>query len=374
MYNDVKELLNDLNNNWPLIKSRIQFATVKYFYSESFISELLFNRNFENLPKTEFINYANAFTYYKSDRKKISIKYGEYIKEIELPYKELVNYIENPESKIDVVYSNKIYQLDINLLDETDLAFNAFINERPNTTDGNILGVKGFERLDSNLYKIKLVKSSYHNLVRTNITLDFPLKSNNFKSLRTNDLDEKNNLKSFGDSALINSIGVSTVLTYHHKGSFYFYMKPRKGKLGVFNNMLGSVSGVVEPPENSLTELTSYVSNEVMRELHEETGLSITEIKKNPQFQIIPLAFTRELTRGGKPQFFFMVIINKISEKNFKKIFKDSQGKEEFKDDWFNNIKSYDDFISPEFCTNLIYAYQYIRTVQKKDIEILELD
>jgi 8-oxo-dGTP pyrophosphatase MutT (NUDIX family) len=374
MYEDFRKLLDDLKNNWDSIKSRIQFASVRFFYCQEFISEILFNRNFDNLPKTEFINYANAFAYYESDRKKIKIKYGEKVKEVELPYKELVNYIENPDSIINVDYSNQKLELDPNIISETDVAFNEFIKKRPKTTDGDILGVKGFKKVKSNIFDIKLVKSSYNNLVRINISLDFPLKNNNFKTLRTEDLNDKNNLKSFDDSLLINSIGVSTVLTYRNNGNFYFYMKPRKGKLGVFNNMLSSVSGVVEPPKNTLTELTGFVADEIIRELHEETGLSIDEINKNPQFQIIPLAFTRELTRGGKPQFFFMIMIDKVSEKEFKRMFKKSQGKEEFKDDWVNNIKSYDDFISPEFSTNLIYAYQYIRMAQKKNTEVLELD
>lgn len=137
--------------------------------------------------------------------------------------------------------------------------------------------------------------------------------------------------------------------------------------------MLSSISGTIEPPVDTITELTDFAAQEVIRELHEETGLSESDIKSNPSFQIIPLAFTRELTRGGKPQFFFLIMMNKISEKELQKIFKKSDGKKEFKADWISNIKSYDDLISPEFCTNLIYAYQHIQKEQKKDIEAIDL-
>jgi len=373
MYGDIRQFLDDIKNNWKNIKDRIQFASNRFFYKNEFINELIFNKNFENLPKDEFINYKFAYKYYAKNRKKISLKYKGVEKKVDIPYYEIINYIKSPNTKISFNYPIPNYTLSEDITNETEIAFNKFITQRPKTQDNEVLRIKSIKKEQNEQFHFNLEKTTYFELIRTNLTLDFPLKTDNFNTLRIEDLDDNNNLKHFNDSCLINSIGVSTVLTYHKNGSFYFYMKPRKGKLGIFNNMLASISGVVEPPKKN-QELTDYVSKELIRELHEETGLEINEITNNPQFKIIPLAFTRELTRGGKPQFFFLIIINEVSEKDFRNIFKKSDAKDEFKDDWFTNIKSFDDFISPEFTTNLLYALQYIKNKEKIKSNTLDLN
>ncbi len=376
MYNDIRKVLDDIKNNWKNFKDRILYASSKFFYKSEFINELIFNQSFSNLPKSEFIDYNRSYKYYESNRKKITIQRNGVVKEIEIPYQELVNFNLTPEVKIHLNAPIAEYVLNDELLSVTDKAFTEFITQRPKTTNGNVLRVNKLVKENTNQFKINLEKANYFEVVRTNLTLDFPLKHDNFSSLRIEDLDSKNELKPFNDSCLTNPLGVSTVLTYHKNGSFYYYMKPRKGDLGIFNNMLGSVSGVVEPPESidEQFELTEYITKELLRELQEETGLESHIIENNPQYSIIPLAFTRELIRGGKPQYFYLIMIDQISEKEFSRIFKNSKGTEEFKNDWLSNINSYDNFISPEFTANLIYAKEYIQKRQKNKSNILNLD
>ena len=65
MYEDFRKIFDDIRNNWSAVSERFQFASSKYFYRESFIGLLLFNRTFSNLPKTGFIDYNLAFQYYE---------------------------------------------------------------------------------------------------------------------------------------------------------------------------------------------------------------------------------------------------------------------------------------------------------------------
>lgn len=376
MYGDFRKLFTDIKDNWKGIRQRIQYSNSKFFYKEEFISQLIFNRSFDNLPKDEFIDYSLAFKYYEANQKIILISRGGEGKKINIPYFELVNFIENPEYTLMTKGAIEDFKLDNQVMSETEVAFNSFISARPQTRNNKVLRVNALNILGTNVLEIELSKATYFDLIRTNLTLDFPMKSDNLSTLRVADLGDSNNLKPFNESILANSIGVSTVLTYHSKGDYYFYMKPRKGKLGVFNNMLGSISGVVEPPNDIFDVqdgLLPHIKKEILRELAEETGLSIENISKNPSFDIVPLSFTRELTRGGKPQFFFLVVIQEISEKEFNKIFENSVGNEEFKNDWITNITSFDDCISPEFTTNLIYAKQYIQKKRKLLIEPVQL-
>ena len=76
---------------------------------------------------------------------------------------------------------------------------------------------------------------------------------------------------------------------------------------------------------------------------------------------------------GGKPQFFFLVLINKLKKREFKKIFKKSRAKEEFKDDLITNITSFRQVISPEYISNFLYALEYIQTQRKINTAVLRL-
>ena len=374
MYEDFRKIFDDIKNNWSAVSERFQFASSKYFYRESFIGLLLFNRTFSNLPKTGFIDYNLAFQYYDKDRYKITISRDSEEKVLSVPYCEVINFIDNPTTKIVVKKPISDFSLPEAVTNETKDAFNEFLSERPNTTDGPVLRLASIKKVTgSSDYEAKLERASYYDLVRTNLTLDHQLDNDSFASMRINDLTSDNSAPKFEDSQLVNSIGVSSVLAFQSKGIWYYHMQSRQANLGVFTNMLSSVSGSMMPPVEGIDDLVDYATKELKRELIEETGLDVENLEEYSRFDIVPLALTRELTRGGKPQFFFLTVLGELSEKEFGKIFKEASSKNEFKNDRFSNITSFNDLISPEFTTNLLYAMKYMQTRHKIIGDIISL-
>jgi hypothetical protein len=365
MYDDIRRLIDDISKNWKYVAERFQYAKSKYFYREDFISLLLFNRTYKNLPKTTFINYQLAFRYYSQKRVSTLLKFRNKEKKLDVPYAELVNFIKNPHSTIEVHEPITEFELPQDIIARTEPALNRFLTERPNTTNGPALRLADFSKLTANRYVAKLNSSRYYNEIRTNATLDHHLKGDFFQTLRLEDLDKEAELPSFNQSKMANHIGVSTVITFQSSGYWYFHMLPRQANLGIFTNMLSSVSGLAEPPHNTITDLVDYASSEMKRELAEETGLDVAGLENDSKCQVIPLALTREFTRGGNPQFFFLTVLSEMSQKEFDKVFKTAAWKSEFRSDAFSNIKSIGDIVSPEFSTNLLYAMQYIQMRQK---------
>lgn len=365
MYSDIRQFIEDIKNNWQAVSERFQFASSKFFYRESFVSLVLFNKSYQNLPKDGFINYAAAFLHYaKNHQKWTLVKDGEE-REIDVPYQDLVNFIDEPEAKIIIDGPIEEFVLDEQVRNDTDQAFEEFIQERPRTTNGPLLRLADLSKNDQNNYVAKLQRAGYFDSVRTNISLDHQLDSDTFRSMRIDELDDEGNLIPIGKSKMANGIGVSSVLAFQSQGVWYFHMQPRTSKLGVFTNMLSSVGGVAEPPAEPTTDLVEYLTKEIKRELQEETGLDIEEIQHHSRFNIVPLALTRELTRGGKPEFFFLTVMGELDEKEFSQVFRNAKWKGEFKTDFFSNISSFDDVLSPGFATNLMYALRYMQTRQK---------
>lgn len=184
MYEDFRKLFTDIKDNWKGVRQRIQYSNSKFFYKEEFISQLIFNRSFDNLPKDEFIDYSLAFKYYEANKKTILISRGGEAKKINIPYFELVNFIENPECTLMTKGTIEDFKLDNQVMSETEVAFNSFISSRPQTRNNKVLRVNALNILSTNALEIELSKANYFDLVRTNLTLDFPMKSDNLSTLR----------------------------------------------------------------------------------------------------------------------------------------------------------------------------------------------
>lgn len=145
---------------------------------------------------------------------------------------------------------------------------------------------------------------------------------------------------------------------------------PRRKTTGVFTDMLGIISGVVEPPADGVfleKTLEEYVEKEIRREFYQETGYAKYMERRGLDetcVSIFPLAFARELTRGGKPQFFFAINTPYIDEKEMADFFELSfNGQEEFYNDFRSRFVMYR--LSPETLSNLLFAYSYIQRKQK---------
>jgi len=374
MYEDFRKIFDDIRNNWSAVSERFQFASSKYFYRESFIGLLLFNRTFSNLPKTGFIDYNLAFQYYEKDRRSVTLSRDGEEKQISLPYKELINFIDEPDATISIKSPVGTYQMSQDIMDQTNDAFEEFMADRPNTTNDGILRLASLKPAGTgSKYSAVLEKASYYDQVRTNLSLDHQLDNDSFATMRINDLTKDNVLPALEKSHLVNSIGVSSVLAFQSKGIWYYHMQSRQSNLGIFTNMLSSVGGTVQPPKTEITDLVDYAKSELKRELIEETGLDIAHLEEYSRFDIVPLALLRELTRGGKPEFMFLTVLGELSEKEFDKVFKTAESKSEFKNDRFSNITSFNDLISPAFTTNLIYAHLYMQKRHKIDGDVIRL-
>ena len=371
---DVKDISKLIKDNFPKLKNYIKMCKTMFFYDEDLIKVMLGVNDFRSkIRSTKYIKYENAYLYYPEDKCAMSIVYNDSEMDIILPYSEVINFIMTPDAKILVDGDVTDFKMsnDVETLTKDNLR--AYLSDNLGTSDGSILRIASLAKENDTAYKCKLERSSYYYQVRTNLTLDFPLQAEHEKTLRVIDLNEKKGLRPFTESIMVNSIGVSTCIYFRDSktGKRKFFLKPRGGNrivgsdgvvkgTGVFQGMLSTVGGVVQVPKGiPITNLTDYAYTEIIREFSRETGLSNDELELK---EIKALAFSRELARGGKPQFFFLIEIPEITDKNFKYYFRKSpEGLEEFNDNFVDNYMLFSSSLSPETASNLFYSLSYFQ-------------
>lgn len=341
------------------------------FYQENFIKSLLFLQDWSaKFGRTEFIDYDISKEYYPADKKHISLQFHGETKNVVFPFKEEINFISMPKAKI-LVNGIKTYVMPRDLERLTDANLKKFLLIKPNTFDGSNLRISNLRNLSDNNYECDLEYASYYPQVRTNLTADYRLESGRIPTLRLLDMDDDRGLKPLEQSIMVNTIGTSAVVFYHKEGRLYFFMKLRK-QLGIYENMFGTTSGEVENPPEDIEprDLVSFVSEEMKREFSYETGLNSSKVIKS----VRPLAFTRDLIRGGKPQFFFLIEIREVSKREFSSNFRKSiEGLDEFHNDLIYKLR-FRSALSPEFALNLVYAIQALLSVKRLDTEPMNLD
>lgn len=349
--------LKDLVKAFPKITHWWSFASSKYFVKSSMVKHFLGELDFKSLPKTNFIIYSKWNDYYTGQRKEFDCIQNGQRKKVVVPYFEVIDFISHPTTTISIDENISTYEPKKEIKILTDKALEKYLAEKPKTTDGPIVRLASLEQISECNFHCTLQKSSYYEQIRTNLTLDFNNKGTT--SLRVKDLADGNQLRSFDQSMMVNSIGVSSVVYFSKGTRSYFFMKLRQQSTGIFETMFGTTSGVLELSEETPKDLIKLASDEMLREFCEETGVPKDEALEN--VIITPLALTRELIRGGKPQFFFLIEIPDEVEEKFKAYFKSSQdGLNEFDDNPFEKAKGYiTNHLSPEFAVNLYYAYRY---------------
>jgi hypothetical protein len=187
----------------------------------------------------------------------------------------------------------------------------AFIDRYRN---GSIVSVGNYHPPDN---RIEIRFAQYHDQLRTHFLLDLPFTSIPVETALSSVIDAENlreydagsdvlsgecRLASFPSSVLPNTIGIATLLMTADR----FLILPRRHtKMMAFGGMLGcSASGALEwsPRFDSRGRgdgIGTYLIEDVTREIDEELGLPSSRLKT------VPLAFCRELYRGGKPQYFY---------------------------------------------------------------------
>ncbi len=358
----------DLSNWFHKIKN---IWVENCFYREDFVKDAVFSHEWFKLGHTKFIDYDAFKNYYSRDKKRITFLKDEQKKTITFPFKEEVNFILYPNAKIEVRREILDYKMLPEIERLTDANFHKFMDEKPNTFDGENLRLASLQRTSVDTYLCCLERANYYSQIRTNLSPDFRMEDKEFPNLRVYDLGLDKTLCPLDKSVMVNTIGTSAVVYYRKDRNAYFLMMLRK-QLGIFENMFGTTSGEVENPDRGmmLNNLTNFVRKEMEREFTVETGLNRSEIK----FKMTPLALTRDLIRAGKPQYFFLIEINEITEKDFSRAFRKAiEGAKEFHSR--RTYKSYSqNVLSPEFVLNLAYAFQAMLAEKCLDIDPLNLN
>ena len=83
----------------PICSRELGRKFKREFYKDDLLKAFLFDRDFAELPKNRFIDYARYLNYYASDIKETTLKMGEASKRARLPYQEVINFCRKAERK-----------------------------------------------------------------------------------------------------------------------------------------------------------------------------------------------------------------------------------------------------------------------------------
>lgn len=381
-----KKILDRKLRSKVMSKSRLLVDC--FFHSQKTINRILINECNAPIYSDEFIDYSIAKKngYYQGDRHIFNLKVKNKIETVELPYKELVDFLKNESTiRLDTTDFDKPFQLPDDLLEKTQSAFDCFKSKRMLKTNDNTVRIAGFtEKNDvANEFVCKVQRATYYDQVHTNLTLDRLFSGIEENSVRSLDLGHNNSLRPFEESIMANTLGVSAIWVMEDKTKssrekrLKYYLMPRSRKTGVYNGMLSSLGGVAQIPDGDTFKectLEKYAEEEMRREFIEESGvdhLIKTGKLKDSDINITPLAFVRDLIRGGKPQFFFLISTPDIKNKDLINAFRNSfNGTEEFNRNTLSHIRKMN--LSPETFCNLLYALKWIQ--KNKKTNFIDLD
>lgn len=372
-------------------------------HSTKEINEMVTKLDFDKLGRTKQLNGKNLKNWYKDDMHQMTIIDSNGNKRtIAIPYLEIINFNKHPNTKITIscseeepLFLNKKYVLPGQIANATKKCIELVKKINPKTTDDSHPRLAALKRIGEDEYQCVLEETNYYTQISSNLSMDFPISIDGHRqtTMRTlererhiNEMNEWKNynvindalhprcLTSLENSLLANVIGVSAIWCMGDMSNPKFYLMPRNKKVGVYKNKLGMPSGDIESPQkqgNRFKEesLMEFLKWEIAREFAEETGIrdinkdfggySIdvdpNKIKYETEMEIIPLALTREMLRGGKPQMFFLIKTDEIPESVLKKCFLASLGVIEF-----DNAVLTTASISAEAACNYLYAMEHV--------------
>lgn len=357
----------------------------KYFYcgyihSAEGINKKIAALDFMTFEKTDNIDGTWLRDWYLNDMREMRIRDEKGQCRIKIPYKELVNFIENPDTKITISEPviTKEFELIPGLKEATDYIENEVRKKKPGTTNDYHPSMSSFEPDGKGNYTCTFEKTCYFKQIRTNLSLDRPIYmpdscETTLRKIGLKGITKDQRLPSLSKSCLANVVGVSAIWCMGSDGNRQYYLLPRKGSVGVYEKKLGIPSGDADCPshdEFQSDSLVDFLKAEMLREFAEETGIAdvdmkqyvyshpvdVTKIGLYTKVEIIPLAFLREMLRGGKPQMFFLIRTEEIPYETLHRCFRLSQGRREF------NSRSFTDAtLSTEVACNYLYAKAYLQ-------------
>lgn len=168
-------------------------------------------------------------------------------------------------------------------------------------------------KLDLAENKVYIQPATYFDQIATNLTLDWAsglLGEDSLLTIRNYvEKHQDGQLPPLRSSILANTLGVAVVLINPETQDMLIPIRGNEQAImhGAAGKFHCSASGVFawNETDNDKHALTfDFFIQGMAKEIESEIGL------KPEQYELIPLAFTRELVRGGKPQLFFVAKTN----------------------------------------------------------------
>lgn len=269
--------------------------------------------------KTPFLDYrtTTAEKYYgKGDLKWVQIETRTGL--LRAPYELVADYRLWPEElswgEIELIGD---YSFPTELSEHRDAMIRLFTKKKLLRLGNNPCPrISRIDKLDSGVPKYYLEKAWYFDQVGTNLTLDYPLDSPvlvaGVKQFTVRDWDiaqcggTQGYLSAFEFSRLANTVGVAVGITAETKDrQTVIVARKRSKRVAVYPNMWHlpfSFALSLVPYEGKYHhgDLKNFISFDVGHEQAAELGLEPADLGA-----LMPVAFCRDLVRGGKPQFFF---------------------------------------------------------------------
>jgi hypothetical protein len=245
----------------------------------------------------------------------ISLYPSEPILAAGLPYVEIMNwcrdFAEARRPTIQVRLKPARFELSSWRTGDGDLirnaGFEAFRAHKPRTFDGPAVRIEGY-RISGRRLLLQAQHATYFTQMRSSLILDYRHRLTNGSVLSLRDLFRQEYgqlLPRLNDPRLANTLGVSALIFCSAGDELTPYLVARTRAVAV--NDLGNewhctASGVAEL-RNVDDDPSNFIESSIRKELEEEVGLIGDDLAA-----LAPVAFCRELMRGGKPQFFFLGI------------------------------------------------------------------
>lgn len=176
--------------------------------------------------------------------------------------------------------------------------------------------IKSVTEVEDNTYNVKLEKSNYFNMLVTNRAIDYNL--HGYGTVRDN-FEEGPFISSLNDSKLSNHFGYNIIVETNDKN--YVFLKRSSvvnlGKNGFGVGAAAALKLILEDKEQYTNdELKLLINKCVNQEIEDELGIINDSMNYNFNFDKDCIAFYRDLTEGGKPQFLFYIKLN-INKQEF---------------------------------------------------------
>ena len=254
-----------------------------------------------------------------------------------LPYVEVVNWCEQFARSVKPEIEVKLLRGDFQLgswgpgdgdgLREQALAYAK--RDEPKTFDGPAVRVEDCTASGSKLW-LSVQKASYFDQRKSNLALDYQYRTQTGTVLTLRDLMRQEfgtSLPPLSDRRMANTLGIAALIMVREGGDFTPYLVSRSRDVAVFNRggeWHCTASGVAELPPGQ-DRAPYFYKDSMLKELDEEVGILEHELET-----LEPVALCREMTRGGKPQMFFLGVTS-LDRAALERKLTEAQGKTEAK-------------------------------------------